>query len=136
MCHCEICGALADIHHIIHKHEGGYDFELNYKYLCPVHHRGVLGPHQSNSTDLRYKLELQQKLYDILPYIYYSQKDLLNILNIPSGSLRRLLKNLKLYKEGYLNEDVIRYLMGGKLYSNSTLIQLELELLFGNANIS
>lgn len=136
MCHCEICGAKADIHHIVHKHEGGYDFELNYKYLCPFHHRGHLGPHHSHNTDLIYKLELQKKLYSILPNEYYSQKDLLSILMIRSCSLRRLLKGITLHKEGYLNEDIIRCLMGGKLYSNSMLIQLELERLFNNANIS
>lgn len=136
MCHCEICGALADIHHIIHKHEGGYDFDLNYKYLCPLHHRGQLGPHHSNSIDLAYKLELQEKLYNILPNIYYTQKEISDILQIRSCSLRRLVKNITLHKEGYLNEDIIKSLMGGKLYNNSMLIQLELERLFNNININ
>lgn len=136
MCHCEICGAPADIHHIIHKHEGGYEFDFNYKYLCPIHHRGKLGPHHSKSIDLRYKLELQKKLYDILPNIYYTHKELFLILKIRSCSLRRLLKTLPLYKEGYLKEDIIKGLMGGTLYNNSMLIQLELEGLFANINIS
>lgn len=136
MCHCEICGAKADIHHIIHKSEGGFEFDFNYKYLCPSHHRGELGPHHSKSIDLRYKLELQKKLYDILPNIYYTQKELLDILKIRSCSLRRLLKNIPLYKEGYLNVDIIKSLMGGKIYNNSMLIQLELESLFNNTNIS
>lgn len=136
MCHCEICGARADIHHIIHKHEGGYDFDLNYKYLCPLHHRGKLGPHHCTTTDIRYKLELQRKLINILPNIYYQRKELLDILKIRSCSLRRLLKGLNLHKEGYLNEDIIKALMGGNLYSNSIFIQLELEQLFNNTNIS
>lgn len=135
MCHCEICGARADIHHIIHKHEGGYDFDLNYKYLCPLHHRGKLGPHHCNTTDLIYKLELQEKLYNILPNHYYTKKNLSYILKIRSCSLRRLLKDLTLYKEGYLNEDIIKALMGGRLYNNSMLVQTELEPILANTNI-
>ncbi|MBB6715332.1 HNH endonuclease [Clostridium gasigenes] len=122
MCHCEICGASADIHHIIHKHEGGFDFDLNYKYLCPLHHRGKSGPHHCLNTDIQYKLELQRELYNILPNIYYTPKELLGILKIRSGSLRRLLKNLILHKEGYLNNDIIKALMGGKIYTNATVV--------------
>ncbi|MEG2868835.1 MAG: HNH endonuclease [Terrisporobacter sp.] len=136
MCHCEVCGALADIHHIVHKHEGGYDFYLNYKYLCPLHHRGQIGPHHCNAVDLSYKIQLQKKLYEILPNPYYTQKEISDILQIRSCSLRRLLKNLVLHKEGYLNEDIIKSLMGGKLYNNSMLVQLELEHLFNNTNIN
>ncbi len=32
--YCEICGDYADVHHIVHRSEGGLDFKLNYKYLC------------------------------------------------------------------------------------------------------
>ena len=28
---CEICHEKADIHHIVHRHEGGFDIEINYK---------------------------------------------------------------------------------------------------------
>lgn len=66
---CEICNAEADIHHIVHRSEGGFDIELNYKYLCPSHHRGKYGPHQSKEVDYRYKLDLQNKLYDMLKKI-------------------------------------------------------------------
>ncbi|AYE34634.1 hypothetical protein [Clostridium septicum] len=136
MYHCEICGAPADIHHIVHKHEGGYDFDLNYKYLCNLHHRGKNGPHNCIETDLKYKLELQDKLYKLLPKDHYNAKELLEILRLPSCSLKRLIKNLKLYKEGYLKDEIIKNLMGGKLYFHSMLDELELERLFNNINIS
>ena len=64
---CEICNAPADIHHIVHRSEGGLDIKLNYKYLCPQHHRGKSGPHHSKEVDLKYKLELQNKLF----FIYF-----------------------------------------------------------------
>lgn len=127
MCYCEICGEKADIHHIIHKHEGGYDFDLNYKQLCPLHHRGPLGPHHCSSTDIKYKLELQGKLINLLPNIYYHPKELLVILKINSSSIKRLLKGLSIHKEGYLNIDIIKSLMGGKLYNKTLFLQLETE---------
>lgn len=133
--HCEICGAMADIHHIIHKHEGGYDIELNYKYLCNYHHRGKNGPHNCIETDLKYKLELQNKLFKLLPKQYYTVKKLHTLLGMTPSSLKKLIKNLKLYKEGYRKEDIIKNLMGGKLYSYAMLKELELERLFNSINI-
>ncbi len=136
MYHCEICGSKADIHHIVHKHEGGYDIKLNYKYLCNYHHRGKNGPHNCIETDLRYKLELQDKLSKLLPKDYYTAKELYGLLEISNSSLKKLIKKLKLYKEGYSKKDIITKLMGGKLYSYSMLEELELERLFHNINIS
>lgn len=136
MYNCEICGAPADIHHIVHKHEGGYDIEINYKYLCEYHHRGKSGPHHNKFTDLKYKLELQEKLFNLLPKQYYTSKELFSILKLPSNSFKRLIKNLKLYKEGYKREDIIKQLMGGKLFYQSMLDQMELEKLIRNINIS
>ena len=78
---CEICNKKADIHHIVHRSEGGFDIPLNYKYLCPVHHRGRLGPHHNLEIDIQYKLELQNKLYKLLRKDYYSSKQLSLTLN-------------------------------------------------------
>jgi len=134
--HCEICGSKADIHHIVHKHEGGFDIKLNYKYLCNYHHRGKTGPHNDIETDLRYKLELQDKLFSLLPKKYYKSKELYLILEISNSTLKKLIRNLKVYKEGYSTEDVIKTLMGGKLYSYSMITEIELEHLFNSINIS
>lgn len=136
MHHCEICGSKADIHHIVHKHEGGFDIKLNYKYLCNYHHRGKTGPHNDIETDLRYKLELQDKLFSLLPKKYYKSKELYLILEISNSTLKKLIRNLKVYKEGYSTEDVIKTLMGGNLYSYSMITEIELEHLFNSINIS
>lgn len=133
--HCEICGARADIHHIVHKHEGGYDIKLNYKYLCNYHHRGKNGPHRCIETDMFYKLELQEKLFSLMPKEFYTAKELYYTLEISSSSLKKLIKNLKIYKEGYLTKDIVQTLMGGKIYSKSTLQEIELEQLFNSINI-
>lgn len=134
--HCEICGATADIHHIVHKHEGGYDIKINYKYLCNYHHRGKTGPHNCIETDFRYKLEMQDKIYKLLPKEYYTAKELYSLLGMTNSSLKRLLRRLKLYKEGYSKKEIIKTLMGGNLYSYNILKELELQRLFHNINIS
>ena len=126
---CEICNAQADIHHIVHRSEGGLDIELNYKYLCPSHHRGKYGPHQSKEIDLRYKLDFQNKLFDILKKDYYAFKELALELNIPKNTLKRITKNLKLYKEGYKRSDVIFKIMGEKFYSEEMIVNLTLDKL-------
>ena len=129
---CEICNAKADIHHIVHRSEGGFDIELNYKYLCSSHHRGKYGPHQSEEVDLRYKLDLQNKLYDILKKDYYSFKELVLELNIPKNTLKRITKNLKLYKEGYKKSELIFKIMGEKFYSEEMIVNLTLDKLINS----
>lgn len=126
---CEICNSEADIHHIVHRSEGGFDIELNYKYLCPSHHRGKYGPHQSKEVDLRYKLDLQNKLYDMLKKDYYSFKELALELNIPKNTLKRITKNLKLYKEGYKKSELIFKIMGENFYSEEMIVNLTLDKL-------
>lgn len=133
---CEICGSTGDIHHIVHKSEGGFDFELNYKYLCEKHHRGAHGPHSDVKTDLIYKLDLQNKLYKLLPKPYYTTKELLQIINLSPNALKRLVKDLKNFKEGYSKESIILKLMGGIKYTDEMLRQLELEDLFAQISIS
>ena len=128
MYNCEICGKQADIHHIIHRSEGGFDIELNYKYLCPYHHRGKEGPHHDLMIDLSYKIEMQYELYKYLTKDYYWPKELSKLLGISSNSLKRLLKGLKLYKEGYKKEDIIFKLMGCKKYTIEMLDELAFDL--------
>lgn len=135
MISCEICNAPADIHHIVHRSEGGFDIELNYKYLCPYHHRGKNGPHHSKEIDLRYKLDLQNKLYEILTKDYYYFKELSQILNIPNNTLKRITKDLKLYKEGYKKSDIIYKIMGNKFYTEEMLVNLTLDNLIKNMHL-
>ncbi|MDD7795827.1 HNH endonuclease [Clostridium sp. 'White wine YQ'] len=127
MYYCEICGKKADIHHIIHRSQGGLDFPLNYKYLCQEHHRGKNGPHKSPEIDLKYKLELQSKLLTLLHKRYYTTQELYSMLDITNNSLKRLTKKMKLYKEGYLTDDLIFCLMGNYFYTYEMLEDLKLE---------
>ena len=126
---CEVCGEIADIHHIVFRSQGGFDIEINYKYLCPNHHRGTNGPHHNHFIDLKYKIELQEQLYYRLPKDYYCPKELTEILGIHNGSLKRLLKDLRIHKEGYLKNDIIFKLMGSVVYSHEMIDELALDLL-------
>ena len=91
---CEICNKKADIHHIVHKSEGGFDIELNYMYLCEEHHRGKLGPHHCLKTDISYKINLQKKLYKE----GYKKEDVIFILMGKAYYSEELLENIELEK--------------------------------------
>lgn len=121
MAKCEVCGVRAEVHHIVNKCEGGIDYPLNYKYLCSDHHRGKEGPHKSSKVDIRYKLELQNKLEKILRKDYYNIYELENLLHINKNKLKRMFKWNRVYKEGYKREDIILKLMGGKVYNSYML---------------
>ena len=51
------------------------------------------------------------------------------ILGVHNGALKRLLKDLKLYKEGFKKDDIIWKLMGCRLYNYEALDELALDLL-------
>lgn len=124
---CEICGKKADVHHIVHRNEGGLDFDFNFKYLCPTHHRGKFGPHKNKIIDFKYKLELKNKLYTTLSKEFYSLNDIISILKLSNSSSKKLKKVLKRYKEGYKTEDLISFLLLGQDYSSELLEDLIIE---------
>lgn len=121
MLRCEICGKQADKHHIVYRCQGGVDFPLNFRYLCSEHHRGKNGPHKSRKLDLEYKLEMQKSLENLLYKDYYNLDELVGLLEINKGMLKRLLKEHKLYKEGYRSSDIVYRLMGKKRYTEDML---------------
>lgn len=121
MLRCEICGKQADKHHIVYRCQGGVDFPLNFRYLCSEHHRGKNGPHKSRKLDLEYKLEMQKNIEKLLNKDYYNLDELVGLLQINKGMLKRLLKEYRLYKEGYRSSDIIYRLMGKKTYTEDML---------------
>lgn len=113
---CIVCGKPAEKHHIIFKCEGGLDFPLNYVYLCSEHHRGKRSPHRNRKINISYKLKFQNELYTILVKRYYFMDEFERLLMLNPSQARTICKKFKLYKEGYKREDIIKRLMGGKLY--------------------
>ena len=103
-------------HHIVFKSQGGLDFELNYKYLSSEDHRGNDGPHLNRETDLRYKRELESTLRMKLFDNYYTVEALIEILGLNSRQAHKAFNKVAKYRKGMKREDIIRRLMGGKLY--------------------
>lgn len=91
------------------------DFELNYKYLDSESHRGIGGPHRNKETDLMYKIELQENLENLLTQDYYNISELINILGLQEKQANKAFRKL-LRINGISREEVIRRLMGGRLY--------------------
>lgn len=102
-------------HHIVFKSQGGLDFDLNYKYLDSNSHRGNLGPHKNKETDLKYKLELQEKLEQLLTKDYYNIKELIDLLGLKEVQANKAFRKL-LKVNGIEREDAIRRLLGGRFY--------------------
>ncbi|GFN35798.1 hypothetical protein [Tepidimicrobium xylanilyticum] len=104
-------------HHIVFKSQGGLDFEFNYKYLTSGQHRGPKGPHMCRETDLKYKRELQQKLEELLVNEFYTVEELIELLGLKEQQALKAFKKIpKNPGMGMKREDVLRRLMGGKLY--------------------
>lgn len=125
MAKCEVCGKNAEVHHIVNKCQGGIDFKFNYKYLCAEHHRGKTGPHKNKNIDIKYKLQMQYTLERVLYKDYYKIDELEKILFMNKSKLKKIFKNIKLYKEGYKKEDILYKLMGNKLYDEYMLEDYE-----------
>lgn len=103
-------------HHIVFKSQGGLDFELNYKHLTSEQHRGNDGPHLNKKTDLKYKLELQEKLETLFDKSYYQVDELVDILGLKEQQAAKAFRKVPVYRKGMRREDVIRRLMGGRVY--------------------
>lgn len=116
--HCEVCGRLyPEKHHIVFRSQGGLDFPLNYKYLCCIHHRGSnTGPHRCKKIDLEYKKELQAQLKNKLTKDYYTENEIVKILELNRTQAKKICRKFLLYKEGYKTEDIIFRLMGKRNY--------------------
>lgn len=119
--YCEICGAPAQLHHIIYRSIAPYmrNIKINFKYLCLEHHTGNAGPHKNRNLDIKYKLELQKKLFELFSEKeFYSESEIKEKLENTSSEVRKLVKSLRINKEGYSKFDLIIHMMGDKLYAS------------------
>ncbi len=122
---CEICGNPADKHHIVYRSQGGIEFPLNFRYLCSQHHRGPSGPHKNRKLDLEYKLHMQTELQDILIKEVYAIEELVLLLNINKGMIKRLFKEYNKDDKGFRKADIIFRLMGRKRYDEKMLLEVK-----------
>ncbi|MCY6356674.1 HNH endonuclease [Clostridium sp. ZS2-4] len=113
---CCICGKTGEKHHIVFKNQGGIDIPLNYIYLCAEHHRGEFGPHKNRVIDIAYKTKMQNELMRLLSKDYYCMDELIKLLKINPFQAKIIQKDLNLYKLGFKKLDIIKRIMGRKLY--------------------
>lgn len=87
-------------------------------YLCGDHHRtGKDSPHMNKEKDFEYKYELQKKLFELFNKDYYTEKEIKQKLETTSSEVSKIVKKLRIYKEGYERLDLISRLMGGRIYA-------------------
>ncbi len=109
-------------HHIIFRSHGGADYDLNLIYLPMAFHKGPNGPHHNRSTDLVLKLKLQEELENLFAKKHYNANEIIRMLD-PHNKKSRVAIQKQIQKQnictpkGYRKEDIIRTLMGGKLYA-------------------
>lgn len=111
----------AELHHIILKSKAKYmsNIKINFKYLCPEHHRlGKDSPHMNRQVDLKYKLQLQKDMFSLFEdKEYWTEREIRDKLECTSSEVKKITKKLKLYKEGYDKIQLIHRLMGDMLYA-------------------
>jgi hypothetical protein len=113
---CEVCGRPAERHHIVFKSQGGLDFELNFKDLCFEHHKGNKSPHCCRKIDLKYKVELERKLEKLLDKEFYTEDEIRQLLGLKKKQADKIFRRFRIYPEGYSRDEILRRLMGGRLY--------------------
>lgn len=106
------------MHHIVFRSQGGLDFPLNLIRLTPMEHTGPDGPHLNRIIDLIYKRNLQEQLFEIFIEEEYTIEEIAKKLGRPKA-IKYFSKHFKRVPSAaglYKSEDIIRRLMGGKLY--------------------
>ena len=112
---CHECNTKAGKHHIIFRGNKSIIVYLpiNEIYLCNKCHKKI---HSNKSMDNRYKCLLQKRLEKLFPEQYYSLEEIKTLLKLNYIQTKMLEKHVKSDPNGYNSSDVIKYLLGGKLY--------------------
>jgi hypothetical protein len=109
------CKSKAGKHHIIFKGNKSIIVYLpiNEVDLCKQCHIKI---HSDKDMDYKYKAILQARLQKLLPCEYYCLNSVKSILKLNNLQTKVFSKNVHPYKNGYKSCEIIKYLMGGKLY--------------------
>ena len=116
ICQVKGCNQPGQRHHVVFRSQGGLDFKLNYKYLCPEHHTGNESPHQNRDIDLEYKREMQMELSALFFEETYTLSQIIELIGNDRKNLEKRLKKVPNIVGQYKREDIVRALMGGRLY--------------------
>lgn len=118
MAPCEVpgCKLPGQKHHIVFRSQGGLDIPMNFKYLCPEHHTGKESPHRNRTIDLQYKKEEQDELFKLFTEESYTIKQIADLIGYDKKRLEKRFMKVPSCAGSYAREDIIRALMGGRLY--------------------
>ncbi len=112
---CHECNTKAGKHHIIFKGSKSIIVYLpiNEINLCKKCHKKI---HSNKAMDDRYKCLLQTRLEKLLPERHYSLEEIKRLLKLKYNQAKLLAKHVQSVDIGYSSDDVIKYLLCGKLY--------------------
>lgn len=115
---CIICACPGHSHHIVFRSHGGLDNQLNRIDLCPYHHNlGPDSPHRNRMVDISYKTNLQEQYFELFePDKEYSIKDIAEIIGLSEKKVGQAFLKVNNNAGMYSQEDIVRRLMGGRLY--------------------
>ena len=115
---CEFpgCKKPGQLHHIVFRSQGGLNIPTNYKYLCVEHHTGKESPHRNRTIDLQYKKEEQDELFKLFTEESYTIKQIADLIGYDKKRLEKRFMKVPSRAGSYAREDIIRALMGGRLY--------------------
>jgi hypothetical protein len=103
-------------HHIVFRSQGGLDIPLNFRYLCVEHHTGKDGPHKNRSLDIKYKTEEQERLFELFAEDSYTMSQIVEIIGSDDDRIEKRFRKVPNRAGIYEREDIIRALMGGRIY--------------------
>lgn len=105
-------------HHIVFRSQGGLDFGLNFHYFRGYDdHEGDNGPHKNKAVDLMLKCSMQNELYEVFAdKEEYSIGEISKRLGRSTRYFEKHFKRVPMAAGLYKKEDIIRKLMGGRIY--------------------
>ncbi len=103
-------------HHIVFRSQGGLDYGMNLIDLSLEDHEGSRGPHHNHEKDLQLKTELQDSLFELFSEDEYTVEEIAKALGKSKRYIEKNFRKVNNFAGIYQKEDIIRKLMGGKLY--------------------
>ena len=110
-----------EMHHIVFRSHGGTDHFYSKIPLPLGFHKGNRGPHMNKDTDVALKKEMQNELFDVFNEFPTYDIDSIILILQPENEkskkkIRKQLEKTKNVAGEYKSEDIVRTLMGGKLF--------------------
>lgn len=103
-------------HHIVFRSQGGLNIDDNMISLPYEQHLGNNSPHMSREIDLKLKISLQDYYFERFTKEEYTIPEIAKLLHKSERYIENRFRKVKNFAGIYKREDIIRKLMGDKLY--------------------